>query len=178
MRRSMRTNVPSTAMRTTVPSTRVSDVRSPRAVVLNPVGPDLPGFDRGELAGLTGANQVGEEVGAVAELAGLEPGLQGAQDVLARVQALAVRPRPEVGIPALTRSLPLLVAIVQPAPLFTRPGQPGEAPPRGRLVEAFASPFDHDQDPRRQQGRRGQVQHAVQVSHVVQRGTGVDYSPP
>src|SRR4029077_19258362 len=69
------------------------------AVVLNPVGPDLPGVDRGELAGLAGSAQVREEVGAVAELMGLEPGLQRAQDVLARMQALAVRPGSEVGVP-------------------------------------------------------------------------------
>src|SRR6266704_1212190 len=105
---------------------------SPPAVVLNPVGPDLPGVDRGELAGLAGSAQVREEVGAVAELVGLEPGLQRAQDVLARMQALAVRPCPEVGVPALPRSLPLLVAIVQPAAVCAGPGQPGEAPPRGR----------------------------------------------
>src|SRR4029077_6819606 len=113
--------------------------RFPRpAVVLDPVSLDLPGVGRGELVGLAGAAQVGEEVGAVAELAGLEPGLQRAQDVLARMQPLAVRPRSEVGVPGLTRSLPLLVAIVQPAPLFARSGQTGEAPSRGRLVEAFS----------------------------------------
>jgi hypothetical protein len=123
---------------------------------------------------LAGAAQVGEEVGAVAELAGLEPSLQRAQDVLARMQPFAVRPRPEVHVPVLARSLPLLVAIVQPAAVFAGCRQSGEAPPRGRLVEALAGPFHHDQDPARHQGRRGQVQHAAQGSHVVQRGAGDD----
>src|SRR4051794_39147549 len=82
------------------------------AVVLDPVGPDVPGVDRGELGGLAGAAQVGEEVSAVSKLAGLETGLQRAEDLLARMQALAVRPRPEVGVPALARSLPLLVAVI------------------------------------------------------------------
>src|SRR5216683_394328 len=88
---------------------------SPPAVILDPVRPDLPGVDRGEFVGLAGAAEVGEEIGAVAELAGVEPGLQLPHDVAARVQALGVRPRPAVDLPRAARSLPLLVAIVQPA---------------------------------------------------------------
>src|SRR5215470_6252776 len=124
---------------------------SPRPVVLNPVRQDLPGVDRGELVSLAGAGQVGEEIGAVTELAGLEPDLQLAQDVLARVQPLAVRPRPAVDVPGPPRGPPLLVAVVQPAAVFAGRGQPGEAPPRGGLVEAFAGPLHHHQDPGRHQ---------------------------
>lgn len=85
------------------------------ACVLDTVRLDQPAVDGSLLVGVAGARQVREEVRPAGNNLAVEPRIELIQDVLSRVQALRVRPRPQEPIPALAGLAPFRLPPVQPA---------------------------------------------------------------
>src|SRR6185312_6774217 len=113
------------------------------AGVLDAVGLDQPTVDRGLLVGFADAGQFREEVRPVGGEPGVESGVELVEDDLPSVQALGLRPGPEIGVPGLAGTAPFRLPLVQPARMVAGFGQPGEAPAGGGLVEPLPRPF-HD----------------------------------